>query len=266
MKADPYGQPVQAAANPVYSAQVRTAFRPPAAQRETRRPAHDASAQHPRQHTRCGGQRRSATRFPAAREPRPSLTRRPSASRCAQVVGQAPQPYMQQQPPPPQMYAQPPQQQYMQQQPPQVHPSMQGQMQLPNTPSNQNLGGGGASGGDDGPRAAVGGVGGFLLLVVAYVAWPSDSPISVQAHGVNVTNMMFPDDTYPPDPFVFEMDMPLEITSTNYFEHEATLAVEVSYTGLSSIANGLGMGSECPCALAAGSQDVTIESRPVLSG
>ena len=174
---------------------------------------------------------------------------------------QPPQQYIQQQPP--QQYMQ--QQQQQQQQPSQVHPSMQGQMQLPNTPSNQNLGGGAQSGGDDG-RAAAGGAGGFLLLVVAYIAWPSDSPISVRAHGVNVTDMVFPDDTASSDPFVFEMDMPVEITSTNYFEHEATLAVEVSYTGLSSIANVLGMGSECPCALAAGSWEGTIESRPMLSG
>ena len=131
--------------------------------------------------------------------------------------------------------------------------------------------------GDDGQaRTGVAGVGLCLLLLMVYVAWPSDATVSIRGSGINVTAMAFP--TPPPegevaprggraaDPFVFEMTMPFDITSTNYFEHEALLGVTVQYAGRSTLSNGLGLGSVCPCLLAEGvSTTFDVLAQPVLT-
>jgi hypothetical protein len=147
----------------------------------------------------------------------------------------------------------------------QVHPSMQGQLQLPNTPTMQQNAQPKPLGADsDAVRSGIGLVGGTLMLLMLYVAWPSEQNIVVRAAGVNVTQMCLPSDSNPCR-FAFEMEVPLEVTSSNYFEHPATLAVDVSYTGLASFSNFGGLTSACPCPLAAGSWDGVVESRPVLS-
>lgn len=147
----------------------------------------------------------------------------------------------------------------------QVHPSMHGQLQLPNTPTMQQNAQAKPLGADsDAVRSGIGLVGGTLMVLMLYVAWPSEQNIVVRAAGVNVTQMCLPSDSNPCR-FTFEMEVPLEVTSSNYFEHPATLAVDVSYTGHSSFSNFGGLTSACPCPLAAGSWDGVVESRPVLS-
>ena len=162
-----------------------------------------------------------------------------------------------------------------------LQPAMAAAAHLPNAGGSAQAlpvaGGSAGKPGDDGQaRAGVACVGLCLLLVMVYVAWPSDATVSVRGSGINVTAMAFP--TPPPegeaaprggraaDPFVFEMTMPFDIASTNYFEHEALLGVTVQYAGRSTLSNGLGLGSVCPCLLAEGvSTTFDVLAQPVLT-
>lgn len=146
----------------------------------------------------------------------------------------------------------------------QVHPSMQGQLQLPNTPSIQNMQAKPPSGEGNAARGCVACVGVTLLVMTLYAAWPSDQGIEVRTNGLNVTDMCLPSESSPCR-FTFEMDVPLEVTSSNYFEHPATVGIDVSYTGLASFGNLGGLTSPCPCPIASGSWEGVLESRPVLS-